>query len=207
MKRTPCSQRFPVGLWGVARPGNHRPLPGEGAPSGSARHFQISATGKHRENPQPAPSKADALGGPGGLAFPGSLSWSFKTVPAPTGRLAGGRVSHLVAEAPGETCITKRSFSNLLSRLRDLLTRGTWPHLVAPALRASVSRWRTGLHGRSLHLVTSEGPSPYSGSWDERQRLPSHLILLARLRASTTKTKPQVQRPGEREGRQTCAVG
>lgn len=129
MKRTPCSQRFSVGLWGVARPGNHRPLPGEGAPSGSARHFQISATGKHRENPQPAPSKADALGGPGGLAFPGSLSWSFKTVPAPTGRLAGGRVSHLVAEAPGETCITKRSFSNLLSRLRDLLTRGTWPHI------------------------------------------------------------------------------
>lgn len=91
MKRTPCSQRFSVGLWGVARPGNHRPLPGEGAPSGSARHFQFSATGKHRENPQPAPSKADALGGPGGLAFPGSLSWSFKTVPAPTGGLAGGK--------------------------------------------------------------------------------------------------------------------
>lgn len=147
------------------------------------------------------------LGGLGGWPSLGPCHGVLRRSLHPLEGWPVGRVSHLVAEAPGETCITKRSFSNLLSRRRDLLTRGTWPHLVAPALRASVSRWRTGLHGRSLHLVTSEGPSPYSGSWDERQRLPSHLILLARLRASTTKTKPQVQRPGEREGRQTCAVG
>lgn len=86
--------------------------------------------------------------------------------------------------------LMKRRFSNLLSRLRDSLTRETWSHFWPPC-----PHWRTGLHGQSLRLVTSEGPSPHSGSWNERRRLTFHSILLARLSTSTAKTKPQVQRP------------